>query len=176
MDSGTAGLIGAAIGGGVAIINSLVTGWNQRRLEKAKVQWAREHAVETELRAHVATVARELLAAQHSMEWLCSLTDGQATLSPSDVERYHAEIHATFPKLLGALATVSSVSDRSYRDLAGLADQVFAVDGAIADALRGFRASPPTASAQVAKQRAAATKLYRDLPISVARIMKDLRE
>jgi hypothetical protein len=176
MDAAMAGLIGAAIGGGVAIVNSFATSWSQRRLEKAKAEWAHENAVRTELRAHVAAVARELLAAQHSMEWLCSLTDDGNTLSRSDVARYHDEIHATFPKLLGALATVSSVSDRTYKELAGLADQVFTVDGAIAGALRGFPASPVTASAKVATQRADATQLYRQLPISVARIMKDLRE
>src|SRR5262245_997229 len=176
MDSGTAGLIGAALGGGVAILNTFVTSRGQRRLEKAKAEWAHENAVRTELRGHVATVARELLAAQHSMEWLCSLTDEGHTLSASDVARYHDEIHTTFPRLLGALATVSAVSDRTYKKLAGLADQIFEIDGAIARALRGFPASASTASAQVAEQRNAAAGLYRELPVSVASIMKDLRE
>ena len=175
MDAATAGLIGAAIGGGVAIIKSFVDGWSQRRLERAKAEWARSNVVETELRAHVAAVARELLAAQHSMEWLCSLTDGGAVLSQAAVERYHAEIHATFPKLLGALATVSSVEDRVYRELSSLSDKVFELDGVIANALRAFDGSPPKASAEVAKQRSGATELYRELPRSVATIMKSVR-
>ena len=73
MDPAVAGLVGAAIGGGVSILKSFVDGSSQRRLEKAKADWGRENAVATELRTHVSTVARELLAAQHSMEWLCSL-------------------------------------------------------------------------------------------------------
>jgi len=176
MDAATAGLVGAALGGGVAIIKSFVDSWSQRRLEKAKAEWARSGAVATELRAHVAAVARELLAAQHSMEWLCSLTDGGTVLSPAAVERYHAEIHATVPKLLGALATVSSVEDRVYRELARLSDDVFAQDKLIADALRTFDRSPSSASAEVAKQRSGATELYRELPVSIATIMKSVHK
>jgi hypothetical protein len=176
MDAAAAALIGAAIGGGVAILKSFIDGWSQRKLEKAKAAWSRDNTVGTELRGHVATVARELLAAQHSLEWVCSLTDQGRQLSASAVEGYHAEIHATFPKLLGALAAVSSLDDRAYRDLSELAEKVFAIDGAIADALRDFSGSPAIASGEVAKQRADATSLYRELPISIARIMKDLRQ
>ena len=110
------------------------------------------------------------------MEWLCSLTDQGGPLSAEAVETYHAEIHAIFPKLLGALATVSSLDDRAYWALSKPVEDVFAIDGAIADALRGFSASPTTASAEVSKRRADATSLYRELPVSIARIMKDLRQ
>jgi hypothetical protein len=176
MDAATAGLIGTAIGGGVTILTSLVNSHSLRRLEAAKAEWAQASLVDTELRSHVASVARELLAAQHSMEWLCSLTDGGAVLAPTAVDTYHAEIHATFPKLLGALATVSSLHDRASQDLLGLGDKVFAIDNTIAGALRGFPASPSTASLEVSKQRASATALYKSLPVSIARIMKDLRQ
>lgn len=176
MDSATAALVGAAIGGGVAIIKSFVDSWSQRRLEKAKAEWVRSNAVETELRAHVATVARELLAAQHSMEWLCARTDGGADLSEAAVTRYQDEIHEGFPKLLGALATVSSVDDRVYRELSGLSDRVFELDGLIANALRSFEGSASGASAEIAKQRSRATELYRELPGSIATIMKSVRK
>ncbi len=172
MDPATAGLIGAAIGGGVALLKSAVDGWNTRRLEAAKAEWTQEHAVETELRAHVASVAKDLLACQHSMEWICSLTDGGAELTPQNVAGYHAEIHEGFPNLLGGLATVSSLNDRVYRELSELADKIFAIDSAIAAALQGYDQSPARASAEVAKQRKAATDLYKALPQSIGEIMK----
>jgi hypothetical protein len=61
MDAAEAGLIGAAIGGGVAILKSWIDGRSQVKLEKAKAEWIKDNAVAAELRTHVATVARELL-------------------------------------------------------------------------------------------------------------------
>jgi hypothetical protein len=155
MDAAEAGLIGAAIGGGVAILKSAIDGWSQRKLEKAKAEWSRDNTVGAELRAHVATVARELFDVQHSIEWLCSKTDGNSELTKEDVERYDTEIHASFPKLLGALATVSSLNERAYNDLSVLAKHLFEIDGKIAGALRGFSTSTSKmdASVSVAKER-----------------------
>ena len=176
MDAATAGLIGAALGAGATMLKTLVDGYSTRRLEAAKAQWARASVIDTELRTHVASVAKELLSAQHSMEWLCSLTDSGSTLTTTAVDTYHTEVHATFPKLLGALATVSSLNERTYRDLQVLADKVFAIDSTIADALRGHATSPAATSAHVAQQRVAATELYQSLPLSIARIMRDARQ
>jgi hypothetical protein len=176
MEAATAGLVGAALGAGVTILKSLVDSYSLRKLESAKAQWTRAAAIDSELRTHVASVARELLSAQHSMEWLCALTDGDAVLSTPAVETYHAEIHATFPKLLGAMATVSSLNERVFQDLLVLADQIFVIDSEIAAALRGFPLSAPAASAKVARQRAAATTMYKTLPISISRIMRDMRQ
>jgi hypothetical protein len=175
MDAATAGLVGAAIGGGVALLKSVVDGWSQHRLEKAKADWARANVVGTELRAHVANAARELLAAQHSMEWLTSHTDPGSVLTSAVVENYHTEIHSIFPKLLGALATVSSIDETAYRELAALADRVFELDSAIAGALRKFAMSPTLASSEIAELRIEATELYRELPSTIAKIMKGLR-
>jgi hypothetical protein len=176
MDAAEAGLIGAAIGGGVAILKSWIDGRSQVKLEKAKAEWSKENAVAAELRTHVATVARELFAVQHSIEWLCSKTDENSELSVEDVDRYDTEIHTTFPKLLGALATVSSLNEQAYNDLSVLAFSLFKIDGKIARALRGFSTavSKMGASAMVANERGEVTRLWRELPVSISRIMKDL--
>jgi hypothetical protein len=177
LDAAVAGLLGAAIGGGVAILKSFIDGRSQRNLEEAKAKWSREGTVATELRLHVATVARELLSAQHSMEWLCWQTQqGSKLLDEKAVTDYHGEIHATFPKLLGALAAVSSLNDRAYNELSVLADKVFAIEGKIAAALVGFKISAQAATSGVAEQHASATSLYRELPMSLARVMKDLQQ
>lgn len=172
MDAATAGLIGAVLGGGVALVTSLIDGWNSRKLEAAKAQWGQEHAVGAELRGHVGAVARHLLSCQHSMEWLCALTDDGGVLTQKSVETYHREIHATFPKLLGGLATVSSLDSRLYAELERLAEEVFRIDGKIADALKKFDRAPAEASREVSTQRIDATELYRKLPREIGEIMK----
>jgi hypothetical protein len=177
LDAAVAGLIGAAIGGGVAILKSFIDGRSQRNLEEAKAKWSRESTVATELRTHVATVARELLSFQHSMEWLCWQTQhGSKQLDEKAVTDYHAEIHATCPKLLGALAAVSSLDARAYDELSVLADKVFAIEGKIADGLVDFKASAHAASSAVAEQHARATSLYHELPMSLAGVMKNLQQ
>jgi hypothetical protein len=143
LDTAVAGLLGAAIGGGVAILKSFIDGRSQRNLEQAKAKWSREGTVATELRTHVATVARELLSAQHSMEWLCWQTQqGSKQLDEKAVTDYHGEIHATFPKLLGALAAVSSLNARAYNDVQGA--KVLARALKWAGRFRGSGSKPPS--------------------------------
>ena len=175
MDATSAGLVGAIIGAIAVLANSVFNGRSQRQLEKIKADWSARSNVDNEFRAHVAMVARELMSAQHSMEWLCAHTDGGAQLDRKSVSTYHAEVHASFPRLLGALASVSTLDANAHRELFALAEKVFAVDAALAAALAGFRTSPTTASELVAAQRATATRLYRELPISIGRITADLK-
>jgi hypothetical protein len=180
MDAAVAGLIGSidgTIAGGVlGILTSLIQSRSQRALEQAKVEWERKSAVDTELRAHVATVARELLSAQHSMEWICwQVHDGSKILDNKAVDEYHKEIHVTFPKLLGSLAEVSSLDDRAYKELLALADKIFKIDIKIAEALREFKTSSQQASEAVSWQHKEAVSLYRQLPDDISKIMKDIR-
>jgi hypothetical protein len=172
MDAAIAGLLGAVIGGGVALLKSFIDGRTAHRLELDKARLAHRGAVETELRGHVAAVARDLLACQHSMEWICSSTDGKSVLSGDKVSNYHAEIHESFPRLLGALAAVASLNDVAYKALLELANKVFKVDQQIAKALRDYENSPQMASANVSAHRNAATELYEELPRKIAEIMK----
>ena len=175
MDPTTAGLVGAAIGGGITLVKSAVDGWNQQKLERAKADWTRENAVASELRSHIAAVARELLSLQHSMEWLCSATDSGGELTPEVMNNYHVEIHSAIPKLLGGLATVASLDESTYESLSELADEVFKLDSNLAAALRGFLDSPPHASQTVAGLRNPITELYKQLPKRIAGVMKSAK-
>jgi hypothetical protein len=156
MDAAIAGLLGAVIGGGVALLKSFIDGRTAHRLELDKARLAHRGAVETELR----------------MEWICSSTDGKSVLSGDKVSNYHAEIHESFPRLLGALAAVASLNDVAYKALLELANKVFKVDQQIAKALRDYENSPQMASANVSAHRNAATELYEELPRKIAEIMK----
>jgi hypothetical protein len=176
LDNAIAALIGAAIGGAITFLSTFVDRWSQRSLERKKVEWTREHMVDAEFREHVTAVARELLSAQHSIEWLCSKTGHGQPLHSKAVDDYHAEIHSAFPKLLGALAAVSTIDGRAYKELFGLAEKIFAIDSAIASSLQSFDTSPEAASAGVAKQRHAAAALYKSLPISINKIIVDLNK
>jgi hypothetical protein len=174
MDQAIAGLIGAAIGGSVGILTSLITSFTQRGLERQKAQLATQAALNQELRMRVSEVARSMLAAQHSMEWLCWHTHHATKLLESEVvSSYHAEIHAHFPELLGSLAAVAALDQRIYTALALLADMIFALDSKIASALAEFKTSPQKASEAVAQHYAEAVALYRSLPVDLAKIMRD---
>lgn len=179
MDAGIAGLIGAlagaVIGGGVAITKSYIDSKSLQTLEAAKVEWARENQIATELREHVGSVSRSLLTCQHSLEWICSLTDDNSQLTAEQVANYHSEIHKEFPILLGELTVVSSLSDDAYKDLSVLSDQIFAIDGKIVTALHVFDTSPMDASRLVAEQKQDAIALYRELPRAIGQIMKSIR-
>jgi uncharacterized membrane-anchored protein YhcB (DUF1043 family) len=168
-----AGLIGTVIGivltGVIGLAKTKMDASIQERLEKAKAKFSLDNAVAAELRTHVAMVARELFSVQHSIEWLYSQTDDNSQLTREDKLRYDGEIHTSFPKLLGALATVASLDRQTYDDFFVLAQGLFQIDNDIAKALRGFDASPGVASAAVAEQRTAATQEYRTLPKSIAR-------
>lgn len=176
MDPAVAGLLGAAIGGGLTLLKSVVDGWSNRKLERAKADWVRENAVATELRSHIATVARELLSIQHSMEWLCSATDFGGELTPAVMENYHLEIHGAIPRLLGALAAVASIDESTYQNLSELADNVFGLDSKLAAALRGYLESPSLTSQAVAGLRAPIAELYKQLPQRIAAVMKSANQ
>jgi hypothetical protein len=176
MDPAIAGLLGAFIGGGLALLKPLVDGWSNRKLEREKAAWVRDNTVATEFRSHIAAVAREVLSIQHSMEWLCSATDAGGELTPAVMANYHVEIHSATPKLLGALATVASIDESTYENLSKLADDVFDLDSKLAAALRGYLDSPSLTSQAVASLRAPITKLYKQLPKRIAAVMKSANQ
>ena len=197
MDAATAGLLGALLGGGLTVVKTAVDVWSQRKLERAKAvwgrdlerakadwgrllerakaDWGRENAVASELRSHIAEVARQLLSIQHSMEWLSSATDSGGELTPGVMTNYHVEIHGAIPKLLGALASVASLDEPAYKRLSILADAVFALDSRLAEVLRGYLNSPFDTSQAVANLRSPITKLYKQLPEQIAAVMKSAR-
>ena len=172
MDPAIAGLVGVVIGGGLTLLKSLVDARSQKQLERAKAEWTRENAVATELRSHISAVCKDILSFQHSMEWLCSATDGDGELTPAVIENYHAEIHTAIPKLLGALATVASIDEAAYAQCSAMAEEVFELDTKIASILRGYLSSSSATSKSIARLRAPVTILYKQLPPRIAQVLR----
>jgi len=170
-------IVGAIIGGGTAILNSHLNSGYQLQLEKEKGLIARRDTLSKELRSCVAEVAREMLSAQHSMEWVCwSAAKGPHLVSEELIAQYQKEIHGTFPKLLGALAAVSSLNVGSYKALAALAEQIYTVDEKIADAFAQYKTAPEQTVKLLVQYHPDAVALYRSLPLDLARIMKSVNE
>ena len=176
MDSAIAGLLGAIIGASAGILGSIVTSHLQLKLEEEKTRLAQVSAVSSELRAEIKVTAQYMLSLQHSMEWVCWLaTKDEALPDDETVAQYHKEIHETIPKLLGALAAVSSFDQTFYDELAPLADQLFSLDGQIADALVRYKA-PPERAAVIKDFYPEATKFYKKLPRQLSDIQKRVIE
>lgn len=170
-------VVGAIIGAGTAILNSYLSSRYQLKLENEKGLIARRDALSKELRGYVAEVAREMLSAQHSMEWVCwSAKKGRHLVNEELVTQYHKEIHGTFPKLLGALANVSSLDVDAYKALAALADQLYKVDAKIADALAQYKVAPEQTAELIAQYYPDAFTLYQSLPLGFTKIMKYVNE
>ena len=98
MDAGLAALIGALVGGIAAIAGSLITGLIQVRTEKQKWLRSRQDEAAAQLRLQIAEVARKMLSAQHSMEWIAWYAARVPQyVSQEMVSNYEQEIHKVFP-------------------------------------------------------------------------------
>ena len=177
MDQAAAGLIGVAIGGIIsavtAITTSQLTTRNQLRVEREKAGIGRHEALLTELRSHIAEVAREMLSVQHSMEWVCwHAKQAPDLINDRLVTQYHKEIHTVIPQLLGSLAVVASINQKVYEELSALADKLYKVEGKIAKALADYKKSPEETLKTLEDCHPMTIQLYQSLPPDLAAIMR----
>jgi hypothetical protein len=166
-------LFGAVLGYLGSMITTKRANAFQLQLEGKKAALTRRETLDQELRSQVAEAGRGMLSAQHSMEWVCWYADQAPKLLDKEiVTAYQKEIHVTFPKLLGDLAGVASLNQQIYESLASLASSVYSLDGKIAGALARFKKTPDESLKILQECYPETTRLYQELPISLARIMK----
>jgi hypothetical protein len=175
MDSATAGLVGALIGAGIGFLGGQLTNLFQIRLEKQKWLRSQQDTTSKAIREQIAQVSYQMLAAQHSMEWLT----WRANHSPNSLDEkmirdYEQEIHQSFPALLGALTMIAALDVTIYRQLAEIAESLYAVDAQIAEALLCFGKEPVETSTRVGECLAQATALYQTLPMQIADVLKSV--
>lgn len=176
MDAAIIGLVGVLIGGIISSITTFVTtrlnNQHQLRLEQKKATITKRNTLDKELRSQVAEVAREMLSAQHSMEWVCwHAVHASGLIDGIIADEYHKEIHVTFPKLLGDLAVVASLNSSTYEKLTSLANKLYAIDGKIAEALVHYKKSPQESTKVLKECYPETLSLYKDLPKELAKIM-----
>jgi len=176
MDPAIAGLLGALIGASAGILGSVANSYFQSKLEKEKAQLAQAGEVSGELRAEIAEASRYMLSLQHSMEWVCWLATYGDPLDDESAYEYHKEAHEAIPRLLGAMAAVSSLDVSFYQKLFPVAEELFGLDSQIGDALVRRRRSPAERADAVKIHFTAAKALYKKLPKELANIQREVIE
>jgi hypothetical protein len=176
MDQATAGLIGVAVGGIIsaitAVSTSLLTTRNQLRVERERAGIARHETLLQELRRYIAEVAREMLSAQHSMEWVCWHAQQAPNLINDElIAQYHREIHLVIPQLLGSLAVVASIDQQVYEELERLAEELYKVEWKIAQAFAHYKTSPQESLDALRACHPETIELYQRLPPGLSAIM-----
>jgi hypothetical protein len=173
MDAGLAALIGAIVGGIAAIAGSFIVGLTQVRTEKQKWLRSKQDEAAAQLRLQIAEVARKLLSAQHSMEWIAWYAHyAPQRVTQEMVSNYEQEIHKAFPELLGALAVTAALSLDAYNRLTPLAEEVYDLDASISMALVNFKVSPLESAKGVSEALPKTGELYKRLPLRIAEILK----
>ncbi len=169
MNAATAGLIGAAIGACAGLLGAIGTSYFQLTLEKEKAELSELAAVSGELRREVRSVAQQMLTLQHSMEWVCwSVARDPNSEYDKAASLYQSEAHESIPQLLGAMASVASLDRKTYEALQVVAEDLFVLEGQIAQALATRKLFQPRGFEAFRKSCNEAIDLYRELPERLA--------
>ncbi len=172
----TAALLGALIGAVTAVVSAALTSIVALRNERLRREESKR-AIDTEaLRKETGIVFREFFAIQHSMEWVTWFAGHDPdAVDRRLVESYDTEIHAAYPRLLGAAATVASLDLAVYEELRPLLRQVYELEETVALALHSgatIGGRQQASLVALAELQPAVTRLERTLPPELARIMK----
>jgi hypothetical protein len=160
------------------VITAVVAIRNERRraeaavdVETRRAEAAAHEAFVQELRSRTADVFGQLLAMQHSMEWLT----WHAYYDPASIsrlrERYEREVHEIYPPLLGAMCVAAALNLNLYDDLRTLVDEVYKLEGSVAVSLiTAVRPGPNRDDAlrNLVVLNPVVTKLYEELPTKLA--------
>jgi hypothetical protein len=101
-----------------------------------------------ELRGRAADVFVQIFAVQHELEWITwHAKNDPSAVDEEMVRSYTANIHAAFPKLLGAMAVFRSLSRGLYDYLVPLTEDLYRLENSVGNALIGLRGKTDTVNA-----------------------------
>ena len=121
------GLAGVALGGVIVLVTALLYQWRQRKLERDRLTEQRKDALTRELGKHFQAMAVDFSSLAHSMCWL-TWQAGQDNVSQVMIDDYHAEIHATLPKVVGGRIMVGTLDPELGYELDVFVDLAREVD------------------------------------------------
>lgn len=149
MTTAEAALIAAVIAGSVALTGHLLTNIVAIRNERLRQQQAAREARAAEIRSRTGDAFKQLLAIQHSIEWVTwhAKHDPESIRNPELVAAYDEEVHEAYPAFLGAFAAATSLSPTVHDDLKRLLDRVYYLDHEVALGLRAAQQSAKFAGA-----------------------------
>jgi LPS O-antigen subunit length determinant protein (WzzB/FepE family) len=179
-------VIAAAIAAVATFVGTVITAVVAIRNERQRAQAAvdvevrrgeasAQEAFVQELRSRTADVFGQLLAMQHSMEWLT----WHAQHDPASIsrlhEQYEQEVHRTYPQLLGAMSVTAALDLTLYLELRLLVNKVYELEGKVAISLiTAARPGPEQNDAlrDLAALNPAVIDLFEELPIKLAEAMR----
>jgi hypothetical protein len=169
VDATVAALVGAMLGALAGFGSSVLTNVVAVKGQKVARESDRQREKSSLLRERTAIVFSEIFAVQHSVEWITWFARHDPKAVNADmVAAFDAEVHAAYPRLLGALATVAAIDLDVWRDLNLLMAKIYAIEGPVALLLR---VSNQEAMSRVAEYHSESLKLLDDLPPELSRIM-----
>ena len=118
-----------------------------------------------------AQVFFQLFAIQHEVEWITwHALHHPETVDGAMVQAYESAVHAAYPKALGAMALVAAMDQELYKDLKADLDDVYSLDGAVANA--ALSVPSPGAVQTLSELNVPARTVYEILPIKMAKAMQ----
>ena len=122
---------------------------NTRTVGEVNAEIARRAGLDAELRAAV----REFTAAAgsliHSMCWLGWDCVARRRVDDEMVKSYDKEVHELAPKLVSQLAVIAMLNRDVHARLSGFADDIFALDLTLSEAIVGEQGAPGSQRTQL---------------------------
>jgi hypothetical protein len=137
MDAAVAGLLGAAIGALAGVIGSVLTAWQQNRMERERRQAAqRDESLKVQRQALLHLT--ELIATgTQAILWL-SWAAGAKSNIRQEIDVYETRMRGLLPQLVVAQAAAAAVTDEAFRHIVPLANNLTILDTKIGTAAAKF--------------------------------------
>ena len=125
--------VAAAITAGLfGLITLVVTQWRTAVLEREKWERAVRDAHAARVRDAMKQWAEQAAGAAHSMTWLTWIAQHRPTsVDQGLIDRYDAEMHAIWPKLMGAHAAMAALDSSLCDALSGTIRELASRDGTL---------------------------------------------
>jgi hypothetical protein len=167
-------VLGASIGLVGVLIGGLLTVWHQRRLERDKASYVRSDTRAKETSAAAQQLAISMASAVHSACWLTWLAGTRPdALTQGRIDKYDEEQHATLPKVLGYLSTLSALDPGLYAALRPEADELFKIDAEIGEIGLEFSKDPLDTARRLAEYHPRMLAMEREIPERLGGVLGD---
>jgi hypothetical protein len=129
MDAAVVGLIGGLAGAVVGQLGGLIGGWQQRLSDAQRWRQDRADEIWKEERRSLLELTTLIAAGCQAMAWLAwSASARPLEAVKKEAERYDGRMIELLPKIFGAQAAASGLSDVTYEKIQSLVDRLVELD------------------------------------------------
>lgn len=155
MDAALAGLLGTAIGAVTGIVGSLLSSRHQVRLERERIDAAREDELTRAARQSLLDLVQLVATGTQAIAWVTWAVECRpAEESLSEAHRYEDTMRELLPRLVSAQVAVASLSaPATYERLDPLVRTLVHLDARVGTALVGHEQGDATATAELSALR-----------------------